>query len=160
LTQSALKERKDQASIQSLSTVISELTAEINQLERQIDAQKPLSSLIELKLLTEHMRQFTRNDELISLLKSFGLEKMDLTSSEAFTITKGHDRTSFTPSTASTPLFQDSMAEREGLMISSDKKTRSELQMVQYDLGTRGLFWIEDQATDREMFYLKKVVTG
>jgi hypothetical protein len=143
--------------VESVSLVLGELFAEVKSLERQMEQQSPLPYILELDRLSDQLKNSQDFSELITLLNSFGLEKMGLPQPETESQSGPVDRNSLTPSSISTPLFRDSLFDREDSMIKSNKKTQSDLQMIQYDIDSKGMFWMEDRLSESDQYFLLKV---
>jgi hypothetical protein len=157
-SQATLDKNSDPGLLESLKTVLKELIAEVASLEGQIKFGEVDEIICNLDRLLQAEFNIEEVQELEKLLQSFGF-----TATEDYH--KGHlsrpsdARSSFTRSTISTPLFQETFLEQDDELSRSNKKTQSEIQLINYDISSKGMFWIEDTLHPKDRFFLEKVET-
>lgn len=142
----------------SLKTVLKELGAETIVLEDQVkkgDAETLLLKLDSLLISEENTEEIEELDKLLQSFAFFSSEEAQKTHFSS----PSDARSSFTRSTISTPMFQETFLEQEGKIMKSNKKTQSEIQLINYDTSSKGMFWIEDTLDPKDRFFLEKVGT-
>lgn len=155
----ALRDRLEGAALESVTTAIKELAAEVMCLEAQIDQDHVKSLLETLDQVIEGQNPMPDLHELETLLQSFGLSPT-ASPLQRHMRDPSVDRSSFTRSSISTPLFHEAFEEREEQLTRSHKKTQGDLQMIDYETGSKGMFWIEDSLPPKDRFFLEKVATS
>lgn len=155
-SQALVKSHMDPGVTDSIKTVVKELAAEVKSLEDQIKIEEVDDHLNTTNRIFHGESDKLEMQELEKLIESFGLKESPL-QQKSSSSQPSVDRSSFTRSTISTPMFQETFVEQEDLLSRSNKKTQSEIQLMNYEITSKGMFWIEDTLHPEDRFFLAKV---